>query len=73
MGLHERLELVQLGAADDAVQVHLLQDGVGGQLLAALVLEQGCQHSGALLSCIYQSIYILFRFFTHNFTTLNAI
>ena len=32
-------KLLQLGGPDDAIQVHLLQDAVGGQLLTALVLE----------------------------------
>ncbi len=48
--LEERVELDELAAADDAVEVHLLQDGVGLQLLAALVLEQGGQHAAALLA-----------------------
>lgn len=51
MCLHERFELVQLGAADDPVQVHLLEYGVRRQLLAALVLEQSGQHARALLPC----------------------
>lgn len=42
-------KLLQLVAPDDAVQVHLLQDAVGGQLLAPLVLEQRGQHPRPLL------------------------
>lgn len=43
-------KLLQLVASDDTVQVHLLQDAIGGQLLTALILEEGGQHSGTLLA-----------------------
>lgn len=44
-------KLLQLVPPDDAVQVHLLQDAVRGKLLAALILEEGGEHAGALLAC----------------------
>lgn len=50
VGLQQRFELLQLGPADDALQVHLLQNGIGGQVLATFVLEECGQHARTLLS-----------------------
>ena len=49
--LQQRLELLQLGMLDQPVQVHLLEDVVGRQLLAPLVLVESGKHTASLLAC----------------------
>ena len=45
------LEILQIAAADNPVEVHLFEDVERRQLLTSLVLEQRGQHARPLLTC----------------------
>lgn len=51
MGHQHGSKLLQLVPSDNSIEVHLLQNTVGGQLLTALVLKESGQHTGTLLAC----------------------
>lgn len=66
-------KLLQLVASDNAVQVHLLQDSICGQLLTALILEEGGQHAGTLLAWNRSSWYETDLYFTHKSVALHHL
>jgi len=51
MILQEAGKHVHFALLHDAIQVHGMQDRVGRQLLAPLILEESCQDAGTLLPC----------------------
>ena len=52
MGGQESCKILHFHRSDDAVQIHLLQEAKGWQLLTPLVFIQSSQLLGALLACL---------------------